>query len=238
MRTDPARRLSYANVMATVAVFLALGGGAYAALKVPKNSVGARQLVNGAVTSKKLHNGAVTARKLANGAVTGAKVLAGSLPGKQVNAATLGTVPNASNASSALHANSADNATHAADADTVGGVSVKGFNYQTPTTGTKQTLFSLGGLTVTATCSAGTIVARTSVDHAYISSEWVTSTGLPHASSNTDFKTTDSFSANPVTSAETGSIEYVQPGGQRVSVLLQADMATACTVSGTAFASQ
>src|SRR4051794_13795005 len=30
--------LTYANVMATVAVFLALGGGAYAALKLPKNS--------------------------------------------------------------------------------------------------------------------------------------------------------------------------------------------------------
>ena len=32
--------LTYANVMATIAMFLALGGGAYAALKLPKNSVG------------------------------------------------------------------------------------------------------------------------------------------------------------------------------------------------------
>ena len=32
--------VSYANVMATIAVFLALGGGAYAALRLPKNSVG------------------------------------------------------------------------------------------------------------------------------------------------------------------------------------------------------
>src|SRR3954453_12506869 len=31
--------LSYANVMATIAVFVALGGGAYAATKLPKNSV-------------------------------------------------------------------------------------------------------------------------------------------------------------------------------------------------------
>jgi hypothetical protein len=32
--------LSYANVMATIALFLDLGGGAYAALQLPKGSVG------------------------------------------------------------------------------------------------------------------------------------------------------------------------------------------------------
>jgi len=34
------QRLTYANVMATAAVFLALGGGAYAATHLAKNSVG------------------------------------------------------------------------------------------------------------------------------------------------------------------------------------------------------
>jgi len=47
-------RLTYANVMATVAVFIALGGAGYAAIKLPKNSVGARQLRKGAVTPLKL----------------------------------------------------------------------------------------------------------------------------------------------------------------------------------------
>jgi hypothetical protein len=47
-------RLTYANVMATVAVFIALGGASYAAIKLPKNSVGARQLKKGAVTPAKL----------------------------------------------------------------------------------------------------------------------------------------------------------------------------------------
>ncbi|HXP36277.1 MAG TPA: hypothetical protein VN817_00795 [Solirubrobacteraceae bacterium] len=46
--------LTYANVMATVAVFLALGGGAYAATQLPKNSVGTKQLKTGAVTPNKL----------------------------------------------------------------------------------------------------------------------------------------------------------------------------------------
>ena len=39
-----ASRLSYANVMATVAVFISLGGGAYAMSRLPKNSVGTKQL--------------------------------------------------------------------------------------------------------------------------------------------------------------------------------------------------
>ncbi len=53
------RHLSYANVMATTAVFIALGGGAYAATALPKNSVGATQLRNDAVTSAKVKNGSL-----------------------------------------------------------------------------------------------------------------------------------------------------------------------------------
>jgi hypothetical protein len=41
-------------VIATVALFIALGGASYAAVKLPKNSVGAKQLKAGAVTPKKL----------------------------------------------------------------------------------------------------------------------------------------------------------------------------------------
>jgi hypothetical protein len=47
--------LTYANVMATVAVFIELGGASYAAIKLPKNSVGAKQLKAGAVTPAKLN---------------------------------------------------------------------------------------------------------------------------------------------------------------------------------------
>ena len=36
-------RLTYANAMSTIAVFVALGGGAYA-VSVPRNSVGPEQL--------------------------------------------------------------------------------------------------------------------------------------------------------------------------------------------------
>ena len=49
--------LTYANVMSTIAVFVVLGGGAYAATKLPKNSVGTAQIKNKAVTKAKLAKG-------------------------------------------------------------------------------------------------------------------------------------------------------------------------------------
>jgi hypothetical protein len=54
-------KLSYANVMATVAVFLALGGVGYAATQLPKDSVGSKQLQKNAVTSKKVKDGSLQA---------------------------------------------------------------------------------------------------------------------------------------------------------------------------------
>ena len=46
------RRLTYANVIATLALFLALNVGAYAAFKIPPNSIGSAELKNKAVTPK------------------------------------------------------------------------------------------------------------------------------------------------------------------------------------------
>jgi hypothetical protein len=50
------RHLSYANVVATAALFLALGGVSYAAVALPANSVGTKQLRRGAVTTRKVEN--------------------------------------------------------------------------------------------------------------------------------------------------------------------------------------
>jgi Collagen triple helix repeat (20 copies) len=47
-------KFTYSNVMATIAVFIALGGGAYAAVKLPASSVGPKQLKNRAVTPRKV----------------------------------------------------------------------------------------------------------------------------------------------------------------------------------------
>ena len=55
-------KLSYANVIATLALFCALGGGAYAAIKLPANSVGTRQIRNNAVTSIKVKDASLLSR--------------------------------------------------------------------------------------------------------------------------------------------------------------------------------
>ena len=54
--------LTYANVIATLALFLALGGGAYAAIKLPKNSVGSKQIKSNAVNSSKLKDGSLLSK--------------------------------------------------------------------------------------------------------------------------------------------------------------------------------
>jgi hypothetical protein len=59
MLTRIGSRLTYANVMATIGVFLALSGGAYAAAKLPKNSVGSAQIKKSAVTSAKVKDGSL-----------------------------------------------------------------------------------------------------------------------------------------------------------------------------------
>lgn len=69
-------RLTYANVVATLALFLALAGAAaYGASHLAKNSVGTPQLKKNSVTAAKIKKGAIT--------------------GSKIKLSTLGTVPSA-----------------------------------------------------------------------------------------------------------------------------------------------
>lgn len=79
------KRLSYANVMSSLAVFLVLGGGAaYAANKIGTNqlqgaSVTTAKIKRRAVTTSKLANEVVRTGKIAKGAVTGGRLANGSV---------------------------------------------------------------------------------------------------------------------------------------------------------------
>jgi hypothetical protein len=101
-----AMRPSPALVIACLSLLISLGGVGYAAVNLPKNSVGPRQIRNGAVSNK----------KLARAAVTSTKVARDSLTGVQVKESTLGRVPDAT------HAASADNAASAGNAATLAGL--------------------------------------------------------------------------------------------------------------------
>jgi hypothetical protein len=73
-------RLTYANVMSTIAVFVAVStGGAYAA-----NTIFSTDIVDGEVKTPDLANGAVATNKLAGGAVTTDRVKDNNLGGRDV----------------------------------------------------------------------------------------------------------------------------------------------------------
>lgn len=81
------KRVTYSNVIATMALFIALGGIAVAA-GLPRNSVGPRQLKRGAVTAAKIRKQAVTSGKLAPKSVINGKLAENSVgPGNIGNGA-------------------------------------------------------------------------------------------------------------------------------------------------------
>ena len=61
------RRPSPALVVASLALAVALGGTSYAAVTLPRNSVGTKQLRNGAVVSSKVRNHSLLARDFKRG---------------------------------------------------------------------------------------------------------------------------------------------------------------------------
>jgi hypothetical protein len=92
-------RLTYANVVSTLALFLVLAGGAAYAAKVGKKSVGSSQLKANAVTTAKIKANAVTTRKIKknavatakikDGAINSAKIADGTITGADVDAETM-----------------------------------------------------------------------------------------------------------------------------------------------------
>jgi hypothetical protein len=106
----PWRRPSHATIVAYLALFVALGGSAYAATSLPAGSVGATQI----------RAGAVTGGKLAKGAVTGRAVADHSLTGLQIDVSKLGSVPAAAHSTTADRAGTATTAGHTTTADHAG----------------------------------------------------------------------------------------------------------------------
>lgn len=224
------QRLTYANVMSSIAVFFVLGGAtAFAATKIGANELKANAVLTGkikkeAVTSGKIKNNAIIASKIADKAVTGPKI----------DLTTLGTVPNATNA---LHSKTADSATTASSAGTANTVKqISGFNYEADN-GNSETIVlnDFQGLTLRASCESGnnkglTVKASSSVPNATISftSSWQAEDTANNAYSQ--ISTTPLVIYSPTGTTKTtngavgigfsvGQIVYSQPkGATRVSV--------------------
>lgn len=69
------KRLTYANVMSSIAVFLVLGG----ATAIAAQKIGSHQLKANSVTTAKIKKNAVTSKKIKKGAITAAKIKAGAV---------------------------------------------------------------------------------------------------------------------------------------------------------------
>src|SRR4051794_34686273 len=93
-------QLTYANVMSSIALFMAISGVAWAATSLPKNSVGTPQLKKNAVTTTKIKNGQVLSVDAKDNTFTGT----------DINEGALGKVPSATNATNAGNAATAANA--------------------------------------------------------------------------------------------------------------------------------
>lgn len=125
-------RLTFANAMSLAAVFIALGGAAYAA-----NTVRSSDIVNGEVRTADIGNNEVRSADvrddtLANGGLGGVDIANNSLRGPDIAESTLQNV----------------------DAGTVGRLQVRKINFQVPYGTGPTTVLDLAGLQITAECQS------------------------------------------------------------------------------------
>ncbi len=147
--------------MSAAALFIALSSMAWAGVNIAKKSIGAKKLKDNAANSRVIKDGAVRTQELKDASVTTPKLADNAVTGDKADESTFGQVPSAASADTATtattattadNATNADNADQADNADTVNGVTVQGFRYFADAGGGNVELFSLGGVTVTASC--------------------------------------------------------------------------------------
>jgi hypothetical protein len=219
------KRVTYANVMSSIAVFLILGGAtAFAAVK----KIGANEIKANSIKTGKIVKEAITTSKIKKNAVTGAKL----------NESTLGTVPSATNATNATNA---VNATNAGNANTVAGSTIRKFFYASEETSATTTILSLNGLTLTAGCEAGfpQLTATTSVDNSLIHAGGTIGGDEAIYSENDQFETGEPFNViEDEFDSVQGTLTYAQPSGVVVTATFEVEEGafsgfdTDCSISG------
>ena len=224
------RRLpSPAMVVACIALAVALGGTSYAAIKLPRNSVGTNQLQKNAVVASKLSARSVGPQKLQNNAVTERTVKDGQLTGAKIVESTLAKVPSAANADTA------------ANATLAGGNTVKRFTTVVAPGGAEATVLSLNGLTITLACPGGSVALRgnnSAGEAAQLEFQGFGEVGGPFGDGGSLQQTTNA-NLNNDENRGTGSAQYLRANGTGVSVSYgwredALGAATACRVFGEA----
>jgi hypothetical protein len=147
------RRPSPALIVASVALFVSLGGVSYGVTtgfidsrEIKNNEIRSLDIRNNQVRSRDIRNNEVRGIDIRNSTIQSRDIALNGVQGADVKESTLGKVP------SALLA---DRARAATSADSVGGVAMRRIAYSGAEGSAKQTILSLGGLTLTAECQAG-----------------------------------------------------------------------------------
>ena len=226
------RRLpSPAMVVACIALAVALGGTSYAAIKLPRNSVGTKQLQKNAVVASKLSARSVGPLKLQNNAVTTRTVKDDQLTGAKIVESTLAKVPSAANADTA------------ANAALAGGNTVKRFATVVAPGGAQATVLDLNGFTIALGCPGGNVSLRgnnTSGEAAQVEFQGFGESAGPFGDGGSFTQTTNA-NLNNDENRGTGYAQYMRANGTGVTVLYgwredALGAATACRVFGEAIA--
>lgn len=225
-------RRSWVSIQAlpTLALFVALGGGAWA-IAIGRNDVGAREIARNAVGTSELKDN--------------------KAKGSDIDESSLGSVPSAAFAETANSANSATAANEAANASRVNGLSVVRINSRQLANTSAQTILDLAGLQLRASCTAGgtlNVTAETTKANSSIYMRGTqTDTNSPANDYAFDLENQAFSPATPVDVDQQlggggnfpilGSIAFENPDGSEVTVDFVMDIINSgvrCVVTGNA----
>lgn len=208
-------KLTFANVISVVALFVALGGSSYAAVMIGSGNVKNRSL-------------------------RGIDVRKNTLTGAEVDEARLGLVGQAGRA---FDADRATKAMSAGDADRVGGTAVTRVDYRSDSSSDRRTLLDIGGLVLEGDCVGGAtprVTVKTREDHAHVN---VTGTAVAGTSrkvaddsaEDQDFSTGEQIAYG--SSPSNLTVGYATQGGSQVTAVLHlmdgpGAIAPNCTIGG------
>jgi hypothetical protein len=142
-------RPSPALVISLVALFVSLGGVGYAAAtigsaQIKNNSIRGKDIRNSTITGKDVKNSGLTGSDIKNSSLGGSDVKNNNLTGSDILESSLGTVPNALNATTAANAG---------NAASVGGFRIARVTPFTLTNNQTREVLREGPFTFTATCA-------------------------------------------------------------------------------------
>jgi hypothetical protein len=229
---------SPALVISLIALFVALGGTGYAAVKLNGKNIKSKS-----ISGTKLKNRTITAGKVKKDGLDGS-VIAESKLGKVPSA---GTADSATTATTATSAGTASFASSAGNANSTAGLSLRRFSYDT-TGGSDVELASLGGLRLSVTCTGATLDKVTATNVSGVLGK-LTAASIKYNAANTidntqfdlDFNASEAHdvikgdATTPDGSGQLTHVEFVNDNGSVASANLTGTSGTGgnCAVSGT-----